>query len=154
MRAGIEQSGFAKIIKDARDSRDYRMLTSGIPYASLIGMQCSPVGDDALFTLPHQMTNIGNPLLPAIHGGVIGGFMEMSAALHLMLFMDEPRLPKIIDFSIDYLRSGQPKDTFAQCEVCRQGARVANVAVTAWQSNRELPIAIARGHFKLSKGTV
>ncbi|WP_066014211.1 PaaI family thioesterase [Endozoicomonas atrinae] len=144
---------FAKIIKDARDSRDYSILTSGIPYASLIGMQCTPMGDDALFTLPNQMTNIGNPILPAIHGGVIGGFMEMSAALHLMLFMDEPRLPKIIDFSIDYLRSGQPKDTFAHCEVCRQGARVANVAVTAWQSKRELPIAIARGHFKLSKGT-
>ncbi|MFK0569938.1 PaaI family thioesterase [Endozoicomonas sp.] len=152
MKPPKEHQGFARIIKEARDSRDYSILTNGIPYASLIGMQCMPMGDDVLFTLPNQMTNIGNPILPAIHGGVIGGFMEMSAALHLMLFMDELRLPKIIDFSIDYLRSGQSKDTYAHCEVCRQGARVANVAVTAWQSKKELPIAIARGHFKLSKG--
>lgn len=152
MKPPKEQQRFSRIIQDARDSKDYSILTNGIPYAGLIGMQCMPMGDDALFTLPNQMTNIGNPILPAIHGGVIGGFMEMSAALHLMLFMDEPRLPKIIDFSIDYLRSGQSRDTFAHCEVCRQGARVANVAITAWQSKKELPIAIARGHFKLSRG--
>ncbi|WP_299729144.1 PaaI family thioesterase [uncultured Endozoicomonas sp.] len=135
----------------ARETRSFSLLTQVIPYAELIGMECLSVGDDALFSLKYQQTNIGNPILPAIHGGVIGGFMEMSAALHLMLFMDEPRLPKIVDFSIDYLRSGQPKAIYAQCAVCRQGSRVANVSVTAWQSKKEEPIAIARGHFKLSR---
>lgn len=141
------EQGFGAIINSARHTKEYGRLIEKIPYARMIGMQW----DNDLFILPNKVSNIGNPLLPALHGGVIGGFMELSAALYLMLFLEEPRLPKIIDFSIDYLRSGQPRDTFAQCEVCRQGARVANVAVTAWQSKRELPIAIARAHFKLTK---
>ncbi len=141
------EQGFDAIIRSARDTKEYGRLIEEIPYARLIGMQWH----DGVFTLANKKSNIGNPLIPALHGGVIGAFMELSAALHLMLFLAEPRLPKIIDFSIDYLRSGQSRDTYAQCEVCRQGARVANVAVTTWQSKRELPIAIARGHFKLSK---
>ena len=139
------------LIIDARSTRQYQPLADHIPYARMLGMRCQTVGDDALFVLPASDSNIGNPILPAIHGGVIGGFMEMSAAIHLMLFMDEPRIPKIIDFSLDYLRSGRLKDTYAECKVCRQGARVANVAITAWQGKRESPIAIARAHFKLSE---
>ena len=134
----------------ARDNRDYSAITQSLPYARKIGMRCQSLGDDALFILPANETNVGNPMLPAIHGGVIGGFMEMSAAMHLMLFMDEPRPPKIIDFSLDYLRSAKLKDTFAVCEVLRQGARVANVSITAWQSRREIPVAKARAHFKLA----
>src|SRR5690606_16371236 len=74
--------------------------------------------------------------LPALHGGVIAGFMEHAAMLHLLMFMGIPHLPKIIDFSIDYLRAGHYRDTYAQCQVWRQGRRVANVAITAWQTSQ------------------
>ncbi|MDZ4332713.1 MAG: PaaI family thioesterase, partial [Pseudomonas sp.] len=93
----------------------------------------------------------GNPTLPALHGGVIAGFMEHSAMLHLLMFMGIPHLPKIIDFSIDYLRAGHYRDTFVQCQVWRQGRRVANVAITAWQTNQTEPIATARAHFKVDE---
>nr|WP_283777644.1 PaaI family thioesterase [Sansalvadorimonas sp. 2012CJ34-2] len=120
-----------------------------IPYAQMIGVQGQLVGDEALFLLPSNKDNVGNPILPALHGGVIGGFMETSAALHLLLFMDRPKIPAIIDFSIDYLRTGQLRNTFAECQVHRQGRRVANVAVTAWQTHRDVPIATGRVHFRL-----
>ncbi|MNN78883.1 Thioesterase superfamily protein [compost metagenome] len=77
--------------------------------------------------------------------------MEHSALLHLLMFMGVPRIPKIIDFSIHYLRAGQFRDTFAQCQVWRQGRKVANVAITAWQANRDEPIATARAHFKIDE---
>src|SRR3546814_11490501 len=75
--------------------------------------------------------------------------MEHAAMLHLLMFMGAPHLPKIIDFSIDYLRAGHYRDTFAACQVWRQGRRVANVAITAWQTHQAEPIATARCHFKL-----
>ena len=90
---------------------DYAPLLQMIPYAGLIGVECSRVGDDLLFKLPANKDNIGNPLLPAIHGGVIAGFMELAAALHLLIFTGAPGVPKIIDFSLDYLRAGQFRDT-------------------------------------------
>ena len=136
-------------VKEAREQGHVDQLIEQIPYASMLGIQGQLVGDEALFLLKSDQSNIGNPILPALHGGVIGGFMETAAALHLLLFMDRPRIPAIIDFSIDYLRSAQLRDTFAECEVHRQGRRVANVAVTAWQSHRDVPIAIGRVHFRL-----
>ncbi|KAI2694333.1 PaaI family thioesterase [Pseudomonas sp. TNT3] len=138
-------------LKQAHEQGDYAPLLDMIPYARLIGVECSRVGDELLFRLPANKDNIGNPLLPAIHGGVIAGFMELSAALHLLIFTGSPEVPKIIDFSLDYLRAGHFRDTWARCQVARQGRRVANVAITAWQSTEAEPIATARAHFKIEE---
>ncbi|GID07640.1 MULTISPECIES: PaaI family thioesterase [Pseudomonas] len=142
---------FNEQLQQAHAQGDYAALLQLIPYAELIGVECSRVGDELLFRLPANKDNIGNPLLPAIHGGVIAGFMELSAALHLLIFTGSPGVPKIIDFSLDYLRAGQFRDTWARCQVCRQGRRVANVAITAWQSTEAEPIATARAHFKIEE---
>ncbi|MCI0915260.1 PaaI family thioesterase [Pseudomonas putida] len=128
---------------------DYQPLLALIPYAGLIGITCERQDDDLLFRLPANPDNIGNPLLPAIHGGVIAGFMELSAALYLLIYSESASIPKIIDFSIDYLRAGHFRDTYAQCQLWRQGRRVTNVAITAWQGDRQAPIATARAHFKI-----
>ncbi|MHC8408247.1 MULTISPECIES: PaaI family thioesterase [unclassified Pseudomonas] len=142
---------FKEQLQQAHALGDYAPLLQMIPYAGLIGIECSRVGDELLFRLPANKDNIGNPILPAIHGGVIAGFMELSAALHLLISTGSPGVPKIIDFSLDYLRAGQFRDTWARCQVCRQGRRVANVAVTAWQSVESEPIATARAHFKIEE---
>jgi len=142
---------FQEQLQQAHEQGDYSALLQLIPYATLIGVECSRVGDELLFRLPANKDNIGNPLLPAIHGGVMAGFMELAAALHLLITTGSPGVPKIIDFSLDYLRAGQFRDTWARCQVCRQGRRVGNVAITAWQSTEGEPIATARAHFKLEE---
>ncbi|MHC6226489.1 PaaI family thioesterase [Pseudomonas sp. X10] len=138
-------------LREAHAVGNYQPLLQLIPYAGLIGIECSREGDDLLFHLPASQDNIGNPLLPAIHGGVIAGFMELSAALYLLIFSESTSIPKIIDFSVDYLRAGLYRDTYAQCQLWRQGRRVTNVAITAWQGDRDSPIATARAHFKIEE---
>ncbi|KAA0947357.1 MULTISPECIES: PaaI family thioesterase [unclassified Pseudomonas] len=146
---------FRTRMEQAYKRGDYEALLNLIPYAKLIGIECTRLGDELLFRMPANKDNIGNPILPAIHGGVIAGFMELSAALHLLVFTGAPclekNIPKIIDFSLDYLRAGQFRDTYAKCQVWRQGRRVANVAITAWQSTQAEPIATARAHFKIQE---
>ncbi|PWB35714.1 thioesterase [Pseudomonas sp. SDI] len=138
-------------LRQAHAEGNYQPLLQLIPYAGLIGIECSRDGDDLLFRLPANPDNIGNPLLPAIHGGVIAGFMELSAALYLLIFSESAAIPKIIDFSIDYLRAGLYRDTYARCQLYRQGRRVTNVAITAWQADADEPIATARAHFKIKE---
>ena len=58
-----------------------------------------------------------------------------------------PRLPKTIDFTVDYLRAGLPRDAYARAWVNRSGRRYASVRVEAWQDNRARPFAQATGHF-------
>lgn len=141
-----------KQLLQAHLRNDYAQLLDMIPYARLIGIECRREGDALLFRLPASPDNVGNPLLPALHGGVIAGFMELAAALHLLIFTDTGRVPLIIDFSIDYLRAGLLRDTHARCQLWRQGKRVANVAITAWQGDEAQPIATARAHFKIEEG--
>lgn len=142
---------FKDQVRQAREQDSYETLFELIPYARLIGIECSRQDDELLFLLPANKDNIGNPLLPALHGGVIAGFMELAAAMHLLVATGSGSIPKIIDFSVDYLRAGYFRDTYAQCQVWRQGRRVANVAVTAWQSTSAEPIATARAHFKIEE---
>ena len=142
---------FAEVLRLAHQNGDFQPVVDNIHYAQFIGLKFQRLGQDILFHLPANPDNIGNPILPAIHGGVIGGFMELSASLQLMMTMDSFTLPKMIDFSLDYLRAGRLKDTYAECQVWRQGSRVDNVAITASQSKRESPIATARAHFLLTQ---
>ncbi|MBZ2169980.1 PaaI family thioesterase [Marinobacter sp. F4216] len=137
----------AELLQYTRDTGDFSRMLSSIPYARFIGLECDRFGDDLIFRLPRKQQNLGNPILPAIHGGVIGGFMELSAAFYLMMSQETPRMPRIVDFSLDYLRAGLDRETYAECRLTRQGNRVANVMITAWQKSRSQPIATARAHF-------
>lgn len=129
----------------------YQALVERVPYANFLGIKAEARGEDVSFVLPKNEVCLGNPTLPALHGGAIAGFMEQSALIFLMLAMGEPRVPKTIDFSIDYLRAGHYRDTFAECQVTRLGRRVANVHIIAWQTTRHEPITMARAHFLLAE---
>ncbi|WP_026262889.1 PaaI family thioesterase [Chitiniphilus shinanonensis] len=134
----------------ARASGDYHALMQAIPYARTIGMTMEEVDGQLRFTLPFRQSNIGNVLLPALHGGVIGGFLENVAIFTLLASHETRSVPKVVDFSIDYLRSGRPQDLSGRCEIVRQGKRVANVQLMAWQDDPDKPIASARAHFLLA----
>lgn len=131
----------------------YQALIERVPYANFLGIEVMAQGEELVFVLPKKETNVGNPTLPALHGGAVAGFMEQSAVIFLLLHMGEPKVPKTIDFTVDYLRAGHYKDTYAQCRVTRLGRRVANVQISAWQTRQSEPITIARAHFLLSEET-
>ena len=139
-----------ELISRCRESTDFQPLIDQIPYSAFIGMNCEQMGEELIFKMPKNEENLGNPMLPAIHGGVIGGFLENSAVLHLLLKMETPQLPKTINFSMDFLRAGRHMDTFARCEITRQGRRAAHVNISAWQTRESEPIAVARAHFLLT----
>lgn len=126
-------------------------IIDAIPYAKFIGMtmKSSSSYKDIYFVLNRKESNLGNPVFKAIHGGVIGGFMQLSAGLHLLLSNSSKQLPKVIDFSIDYLRAAMDQNTFVKCTISRKGTRVANVDIIAWQTSEKKPIATARSHFLL-----
>ncbi|MDI1258072.1 PaaI family thioesterase [Aquabacterium sp.] len=131
-------------------------LAPGVsPYVDYLSVhQSIDHGDDApLFRLPFKPDLIGNPVLPALHGGVLAGFAETAMVLHLVSTMglSDGTPPRGVDFSIDYLRSARPVDTFAQATTIRQGSRVALVQVTVWQDDQHKPVATARGHFLLPR---
>lgn len=117
------------------------------PYVKTLGVRFDDHGDELTGTLPYHEALVGNPLIPALHGGAIGAFMEITASAGLLAATRLLALPKPIDISVDYLRPGKPKDVYARASVTRQGSRVANVRVEAWQDRRAAPVAALHGHF-------
>lgn len=122
-----------------------------IPYVDYLGIRVAPDPIRPLYRMPFDPKLIGNPYLPALHGGTVAGFAETAALLHLSQTLRGAKLPKAIDFSIDYLRAGRPEETFAACEVVRLGGRVALVTVRVWQRSPDYPIAVARAHCLLTQ---
>ncbi|MBV8046355.1 MAG: PaaI family thioesterase [Paludibacterium sp.] len=148
-------SEFAQRFNRLRDEKNYREIIEAIPYARLMGVEFTEQDDEGalLFTLPYAERNVGNTALPALHGGLIGGFMENAALIHLMWNRESVDLPKIVDFSLDYLRPGRPQTLYARCEITKQGKRVAHVLIEAWQDSPDKPVAVARAHFLLATNT-
>ncbi|TDR71646.1 PaaI family thioesterase [Paludibacterium purpuratum] len=148
-------SDFTERFNRLRDEKNYRAIIDAIPYARLMGVEFGEEGEEGalLFTLPFAERNVGNTTLPALHGGLIGGFMENAALIHLMWNRESLEIPKIVDFSLDYLRPGRPQTLFARCEITKQGKRVAHVLIEAWQDSPEKPVAVARAHFLLATNT-
>ncbi|GLS26189.1 PaaI family thioesterase [Marinibactrum halimedae] len=138
---------FHVYINRARRNNDPESLTRAIPYAQTLGVRATTMNNQCRFYLPPQASNVGNPTLPALHGGAIAGFMEVSAALYLLLSEPVPHIPRVVDFSIDYLRAGRVQTTFADCEILRRGRRLANLSIRAWQDHPDQVIASARVHF-------
>ena len=157
-----------QIVKQRRDAA-LRALVDGIPYVQFLGIVFERHGDELTAVLNFDDMLIGNPALPAIHGGVTAAFLETTALIELgwqhlweqiesgrldaeTLGADTlPRMPKTIDITVDYLRSGLPRDAYARARVNRSGRRYASVQIEAWQDNRQRPFAQATGHFLMPR---
>ncbi|MGB0438810.1 MAG: PaaI family thioesterase [Paracoccaceae bacterium] len=153
-----------QVVKQRRDTA-LHALVGGVPYIQFLGIQFDRRGDELTALLPFDDKLIGNPFLPAIHGGVTAAFLEVTAIISLswsflwkdfesgaidvaqLEAADLPRLPKTVDFTVDYLRSGLPRDAYARAHVNRAGRRYASVTAEAWQDNRDRPFAQASAHF-------
>ena len=122
-----------------------------LPYARFLGVRVELAGDEMTAVLPFAQHLVGNPILPALHGGVIGAFMEMTAMAQLALTERRSRLPRPIGITVEYLRSGRPLTTYARARMKRVGRRVANVDVEAWQESRAAPIATLHANFLLAE---
>ncbi len=122
-----------------------------LPFARFLGITWFKDGSDCCAKLPFRPMLIGNPLLPALHGGVTAALLQITAQATLVqcgLGVGE-QPPKLIDFTVDYLRRGQPEYSYAKASITRAGRRFASVSVTMWQADPDTPIAAAHGHFAL-----
>ena len=121
-----------------------------IPYARFLGIRAELAGDEMTAILPPSDHLIGNTFIPALHGGVIGAFLEMTALAQLSVAEPTRRMTKTIDVTIEYLRPGRGGLTaYARADLRKVGRRIANVHVEAWQEDRDKPFAALRGHFLL-----
>ena len=136
----------------AKQANDFQALFELIPYAKFLGLTAALDGDELVTTMRYGDHLIGNPQLPALHGGTLGALLESAAIFQLLWNAETIVLPKTITLTVDYLRSGGPVDTHARGIITRNGRRVTNVRMEAWQSDRATPVATAHAIFLVMRG--
>ncbi len=123
------------------------------PYAGLLGITIepdTPVGDPPVLRMDYADALAGRP--GHLHGGAIAGLLDMAAYAALVHSLtaagQHPRF-KPIGITIDYVRGGKMKPTFARGRVTKVGSRVATVIVEAWQDEGK-QMAAARLHLLMA----
>ena len=121
-----------------------------VPYARFLRLRAERQGDALTVTMPFADRLIGNPVLPALHGGSTAALLELTAIAQVAVIYPRLRLPRPINVSVAYLRSGRPADVKANARIGRAGRRVAHVLAEAWQDDPDNPIAALTAHFLLA----
>lgn len=126
-------------------------LLDRLPYARFLGLTTQADGDALTVTMPFHERLIGNPVLPALHGGSTAALLELTAVAQVALLYPRLHLPRPINVTVAYLRSGRPVDVRARARISKAGRRVAHVLAEAWQDDVDQPIASLTAHFLVAE---
>ncbi|MDI6624701.1 MAG: PaaI family thioesterase [Brevundimonas sp.] len=126
-------------------------LLDRLPYARFLGLESDQDGDVLTVTMPFADRLIGNPMLPALHGGATAALLELTAVAQVALSYPRLSLPRPINVTVAYLRSGRPVDVHARARISKAGRRVAHVLAEAWQEDEAQPIASLTAHFLVAE---
>ena len=115
------------------------------PYAQALGIRVCDIEDGLPVVTVEFGPNVeGRP--HHYHGGAIAGLLENAGYAALRTHLHEEGRDvqmKPVNITVQYLRAGKSQPSFAKGRITRLGRRNANIAVEAWQDDRDRPIATA-----------
>lgn len=118
------------------------------PFARFLNIQPRIDADCVVLKLCFAEHHIGNPMIRALHGGIVASLCELSASTLLAFRTRATSMPRTLSHNISYLRSTIAADCYAQASVERIGRRTATLSARAWQEDVENPVAISRLTFR------
>ncbi len=141
---------FRDTFRQMKQTDDFSGRQAAVPYARFLGISAAVQDGRVITSMAYADTLIGNTALPALHGGTLAALLELAALFQIAYEIDTEAMPKTITITIDYMRSGAARDTYARAYATRIGRRVANVRAEAWQDDPTKPIAAANANFMLA----
>jgi uncharacterized protein (TIGR00369 family) len=126
---------------------DVAALLASVPYCAWLGLSARIEDGALVLDMPFDAKLVGNPVLPALHGGVTGSLLETAAIVQILWETGAQAMPRTIDITIDYLRTGRALTSHARAHIVRQGRRVVSARAEMWQDDVAKPVASFRGHF-------
>ncbi len=127
--------------------RDIDALLASVPYCAWLGLSARVEDGVLVLDMQFDAKLVGNPVLPALHGGVTGSLLETAAIAQILWETGAKAMPRTIDITIDYLRTGRALTSHARAHIVRQGRRVVSARAEMWQEDIAKPVASFRGHF-------
>jgi len=126
---------------------------TAIPFNQFLGIKMTRIDSGLVqLSLDFRPEFIGNPLLPALHGGVISSLLDTAGGAAVWSQAEPGDRVSTVDLRVDYLRPGRPEPIVGQGTVVRLGNRVGVAELRAWHPGREdKPIAAGMGVYNVAR---
>ena len=124
-----------------------------IPFNRFLGLRCLEITMERVrLKLPFKPELIGNPEVPALHGGAISSILDAAGGLAVWFQAQPMAQVSTIDLRVDYLRPGRSEDLVAVARVVRLGNRVGVTELRAFHSGEEdKPVAAGMGVYSVRR---
>lgn len=125
-----------------------------IPFNRYLGVRVARAeAGFARLEVPFRDELIGDPLRPALHGGVLSALADAAGGAAVWTGIEDERARvSTIDLRIDYLRPGKLEAVIAEATIVRIGNRVGVADMRLFQpSDESVTIATGKGVYNIIK---
>lgn len=130
-----------------------QVMEAHIPFNKFLGIRLADVDKGRVrMEIPFREELVGDPLRPALHGGVISTLADTCGGAAVWSAVEDPRARvQTIDLRLDYLRPGRLETLIAEANVVRLGRRLGVVDVRLFHpSAPEATVATGKGVYNVS----
>ncbi len=130
-----------------------QLMDEAIPFNRHLGLLSTSVERGRYAArLPFKPELVGDPLRPALHGGVLSMMADTVGGGAVFTRTKVGDRVATIDLRIDYLRPGRLEELFAEAEVVRLGNRVGVSTIKLFhEGGRDAPVAVAMGVYTIRR---
>jgi uncharacterized protein (TIGR00369 family) len=125
----------------------------GIPFNRFLGIRLGEFREGwARLELPFREEFIGDPLRPALHGGLVSTLLDTCGGLAVFAAAADEIRVSTIDMRVDFLRPGGAELLIAETRVVRAGNRVAVTDGIAYHAGaKDDPVATCKAVYNIKK---
>ena len=124
-----------------------------IPFNKYLGMEFVEISEGHVrVELPFKPEFIGNPEIPALHGGVISTTLDTAGGVAVWSQARPMDRVSTVDLRVDYLRPGRAERLIVVADVVRLGGRVGVAELRAFHPGVEdRPVAAGMGVYSVRR---
>ena len=114
-----------------------KIMAEIIPFNRELGIEVVDLAEGhAVLGLPFRPELIGDPMRPALHGGVISALADTCGGAAVWTAIGKEDRVSTIDLRVDYLLPGPPERILAEADVLRVGNHVGVAAIRVYAAAR------------------
>jgi uncharacterized protein (TIGR00369 family) len=127
------------------------LIEEHIPFNKYLGLKLTRISDDGVtLSIPFREEFVGDPIRPALHGGVISMLIDTAGGAATYVAAKQLSRVSTVDLVVDYLRAGPLADIHCHARVKRRGNRVCIVMCDVVEEGGEEPFAQGRGVYNIA----
>ncbi len=130
-----------------------RFFADEIPFNRYLGLRLEFLDRGiARVFLPFKPELVGDPMRPALHGGVVASALDTAGGAAVFSELALGDRVSTVDIRVDYLRPARLEDLYAEATIKRVGNRMGVTAIRAYHaSDPDRSVAEAMGVYNIRR---